>query len=303
MGSKSEYICTRKNLQKSNANQRLIRIFNTHGKNLSENVCLIRQEKRHMAELKIHQFPCLSDNYGVLIHDPESGATASIDAPEYQSVKSALSDMGWKLSHILNTHYHADHTGGNLQLKAESGCTIAGPAAEADKIPGIDVQLSDGDSYKFGNFEAKIFETPGHTAGHISYWFPEAELVFAGDTLFALGCGRLFEGDAQTMWTSLSKLMALPAATSVYCGHEYTLSNGEFALTIEPDNSELQTRVEEVRQLRISGRPTLPTTIGAELATNPFLRPSSPEIQSRLNMQGRPDWEIFGEIRKRKDRA
>lgn len=256
-----------------------------------------------MAELKIHQFPCLSDNYGVLIHDPQSGATASIDAPEYPSVKSALTDKGWNLSHILTTHYHADHTDGNLQLKEEYGCTVVGPSAEAGKIPGIDVQLAEGDTYEFGNFEARIFDTPGHTAGHIIYWFPQAEVVFAGDTLFALGCGRLFEGDARTMWSSLSKLMVLPAATSVYCGHEYTLSNGEFALTIEPENSELQNRVKEIRELRNADRPTLPTTIGTELATNPFLRTSSPDIQARLNMKGRDDWEIFGEIRKRKDQA
>ena len=189
-----------------------------------------------MAELNIYQFPCLSDNFGVLIHDPVNNLTASIDAPETAAVKKALSDKGWQLTHILTTHYHADHTDGNLDLKSEFNCTIVGPNAEGDKVPGIDVRVADGDSYQFGAFEAKVFDTPGHTAGHISYWLPEAEVAFVGDTLFALGCGRLFEGDAQTMWSSLSKLRALPASTQVYCGHEYTLSNAEFALTIEPGN-------------------------------------------------------------------
>ena len=256
-----------------------------------------------MAELDIYQFPCLSDNFGVLIHDPVNNLTASIDAPETAAVKKALSDKGWQLTHILTTHYHADHTDGNLDLKSEFNCTIVGPNAEGDKVPGIDVRVADGDSYQFGAFEAKVFDTPGHTAGHISYWLPEAEVAFVGDTLFALGCGRLFEGDAQTMWSSLSKLRALPASTQVYCGHEYTLSNAEFALTIEPGNTALQNRVEEIRKLRNADKPTLPTTIGLECETNPFLRPQSPEIQERLGMQGKSDAEIFGEIRLRKDNA
>lgn len=256
-----------------------------------------------MATLEIHQFPCLSDNYGVLIHDAENNVTASIDAPEASAVKKALAEKGWALTHILTTHYHADHTGGNMELKGETGCTIVGPKNEAERVPGIDVQVGDGDTVSFGAFTAKIFDTPGHTAGHISYWFPEAKVAFAGDTLFALGCGRLFEGDAQTMWNSLSKLKALPPETSVYCGHEYTQSNAEFAVTVEPGNHKLVARAEEIAALRAKGEPTLPTTIARELDTNPFLRPDSPEIRSNLNMADAQDWEVFGEVRRRKDNA
>lgn len=256
-----------------------------------------------MATLEIHQFPCLSDNYGVLIHDAENNVTASIDAPEAAAVKKALAEKGWTLTHILTTHYHADHTGGNLELKGETGCTIVGPKNEADRVPGIDVQVGDGDTVSFGAFTAKVFDTPGHTAGHISYWFPDAEVAFAGDTLFALGCGRLFEGDPQTMWNSLSKLKALPPETRVYCGHEYTQSNAEFALTVEPGNHRLVARAEEIAALRAKGEPTLPTTIARELDTNPFLRTDSEEIRSRLDMADAEHWEVFGEVRRRKDNA
>lgn len=254
-----------------------------------------------MAELEIHQFPCLSDNYGVLIHDPEANVTASIDAPETAAVKKALADTGWTLTHILTTHHHADHTGGNKSLKTETGCTIVGPRAEAAKVPGIDVQVGEGDSYRFGNFEARIFDTPGHTAGHICYWFPQAKVAFVGDTMFAIGCGRLLEGDAKTMWNSLSKLMALPPETTVYCGHEYTQSNARFALTVEPGNAALVKRAEEVDALRDRGEPTLPTTIARELETNPFLRTDSAEIRANLKMEDAEDWEVFGEVRRRKD--
>ena len=256
-----------------------------------------------MASLEIHLFPCLSDNYGVLIHDPENNLTASIDAPEASAVKNALAEKGWSLTHILVTHYHADHTGGNMELKGETGCTIVGPKNEADRVPGIDVQVGEGDTYDFGAYTAKVFGTPGHTAGHITYWFPKANLAFTGDTLFTLGCGRLFEGDAETMWNSLSKIKALPPETVVYSGHEYTQSNADFALTVEPGNAALQTRAEEVRDMRSRGEPTVPTTIARELETNPFLRPDSPEIQANLGMEGRELSEIFGEIRHRKDNA
>lgn len=256
-----------------------------------------------MANLEIHQFPCLSDNYGVLIHDAENDVTASIDAPEASKVKQALEEKGWTLTHILTTHYHADHTDGNLELKGETGCTIVGPKDEADRVPGIDVQVGEGDTYDFGAFTAKIFDTPGHTAGHITYWFPDASVAFAGDTIFAMGCGRLFEGDAKTMWNSLSKLKALPPETTVYCGHEYTKSNAEFALTVEPGNAALVDRAEEVAALRAKGEPTLPTTIARELETNPFLRADSAEIRANLDMAEAQDWEVFGEVRRRKDSA
>ena len=225
-----------------------------------------------MATLEIHQFPCLSDNYGVLIHDAENNLTASIDAPEAEAVRKALAEKGWTLTHILTTHYHADHTDGNLPLKEETGCTIVGPKNEADRVPGIDVQVGEGDTYDFGGFTAKVFDTPGHTAGHISYWFPDAKVEFAGDTMFAM---------------------------TVYCGHEYTQSNAEFALTIEPGNPLLVDRAEEVAAMRAKGQPTLPTTIARELETSPFLRVDSAEIRSRLDMDAAEDWEVFGEVRKR----
>ena len=256
-----------------------------------------------MADLEIHQFPCLDDNYGVLIHDPASSQTASIDAPEASAVKKALSEKGWSLTHILVTHHHIDHTGGNEELKSETSCTITGPRAEAAKVPGIDVQLGEGDTYDFGGFKADILDVGGHTTGHIAYHFPSAKVAFVGDTLFALGCGRVFEGTPEMMWSALDKLRSLPAETVVYCGHEYTLSNAEFAITIEPENAALQARCEDIKALRARGEPTLPTTIGLELETNPFLRTSSPDIRARLGMEGAQDWEVFAEVRRRKDNA
>lgn len=256
-----------------------------------------------MADLEIHQFPCLSDNYGVLIHDAEAGVTASIDTPDAAAVRAALKATGWRLTHILNTHHHGDHTGGNLEIKSETGCRIVGPRGEKDKIQGIDDAVGDGDSFMFGSFTVNVLETPGHTRGHISYHFPEANVAFVGDTLFALGCGRIFEGTPQQMHASLSKLAALPGDMLVYCGHEYTLSNGRFALTIEPDNPALQQRMVEVEALRKAGKPTLPTTMARELATNPFLRAHVPAIQRHLGMAGAPVWQVFAEIRERKNRS
>lgn len=256
-----------------------------------------------MLKLQIHQFPCLSDNFGVLIHDVERNLTASIDAPAAAAVEAALAATGWTLTHILTTHHHADHTDGNLALKAKTGCTIIGPKGEAARIPGIDKTVGQGDSFDFGSFKVEVLETPGHTAGHITYYIPAAKVAFVGDTLFAVGCGRVIEGDMRMMWASLKKLIALPADTAIYCGHEYTQSNIKFALTIEPGNAALQKRAAEVDALRIAGKPTLPTTMALELATNPFLRVASEEIQVRLDMKGRDDWEIFGEIRERKNRG
>jgi hydroxyacylglutathione hydrolase len=261
------------------------------------------QEARDMAELQIHQFNCLSDNFGVLIHDASQAVTASIDTPEAAAIEKALAEKGWRLTHILNTHHHGDHTGGNLALKGKYGCTIVGPRGEADKIPGIDVKVGGGDLYKLGSFDVEVIDTPGHTAGQINYFLPQAKVAFTGDTLFSLGCGRLFEKGAQEMWGGLEKLMRLPGDTMIYCGHEYTASNAKFALTIEPENQALQKRAEEVAALRAAGKPTLPTRLDRELATNPFLRPSSPAIQARLGMKGEPLWKIFGEIRARKDKG
>jgi hydroxyacylglutathione hydrolase len=256
-----------------------------------------------MSKLEIHQFPCLSDNFGVLIRDAGSGQVAAIDAPDAKAVAGALASKGWKLTHIFTTHHHGDHTDGNLALKAETKCTIIGPRGEAAKVPGIDRQVGEGDKFAFGEHEVRVLETPGHTAGHISYWIPSAGVAFVGDTLFAIGCGRVIEGNAQMMWSSLEKLMALPKETSVYCGHEYTQSNARFALTIEPENQSLQKRSKEVDALRAAGKATLPTTIGLELETNPFLRPNIPAIQQRLGLVGKPAWQVFGEIRERKNRS
>ena len=252
---------------------------------------------------EIHQFACLKDNYGVLLRDPGAGVVAAIDAPDGDEVAAALKSKGWTLTHILTTHRHGDHTDGNLQLKAASGCTIIGPKGEADKVPGIDQAVAEGDTFMLGSLEVRVLETPGHTKGHISYWIPSAEVAFAGDTLFALGCGRVFEGDAEEMWRSLSKLAALPPATRVYCGHEYTLANARFALTIEPENAALQARVLDIEAKRARGEATLPTRIDIELATNPFLRPQSPAIRKRLGLETAPDWQVFGEIRERKNKS
>lgn len=254
-----------------------------------------------MTSLEIFQFPCLSDNYGVLLHDPSTQATASIDAPDADAVFAALKEKGWSLSHILTTHHHHDHTGGNLALKQATGCIIVGPRAEAAKIPGIDIELSEGDTYSFGSTSAQIFETPGHTLGHINYWFEDQNLLFSGDTLFTLGCGRVFEGTMNQMWSSLQKLMALPGGTIVYSGHEYTIANAAFALSVEPGNAALRARSELIKELRAHNKPTVPTTVQLELETNPFLRPDSVEIQEHLGLIGADLEQVFGEIRKRKD--
>jgi hydroxyacylglutathione hydrolase len=254
-----------------------------------------------MAKLEIHQFPCFSDNYGVLIHDPERGETASIDAPEAAAVEKALSETGWRLTHILVTHHHQDHVGAIPELKAKWQCRVIGNGADAKRIPGLDATVEPGQRFDFAGHAAEIIDTPGHTVGHVAWHFAGDQVVFVGDTLFALGCGRVFEGRFEDMWSSLHKLKALPAGTTVYCGHEYTQSNARFALTVDPDNAALQRRAKEVDELRARGAPTLPTTIGLELATNPFLRADDPAIRSRLGLDRATDAEVFAEIRRRKD--
>jgi hydroxyacylglutathione hydrolase len=253
-------------------------------------------------QLEIRQFPCLKDNYGVLIHDSESGLTAAIDTPEAAAIERELAAAGWRLTHILNTHHHGDHTGGNLRLKATTGCIIIGPEAEAAQIPGIDTAVAEGSELRFAGHRLEVLDTPGHTSGHIAYVIGDAELAFVGDTLFALGCGRVFEGTMQQMWSSLAKLRRLPPATKVYCGHEYTQANAAFALTIEPGNRALEARAAEISKLRARGEPTVPTTIAAETATNPFLRWDSAEIRRRLGLDDAAPHEVFAEIRRRKDR-
>ncbi len=251
--------------------------------------------------LEVHQFPCLSDNYGYLIHDTESGFTAAIDTPEVEPINRALEEKGWKLTHILNTHHHFDHAGGNEALKEKWGCTIVGSASDADRIPGIDVRVGDGETFAFGGNEAQVFDVSGHTIGHIAYYFADAGVLFCGDALFALGCGRLFEGTPAQMWDSLQKLIALPDDTVVYCAHEYTQANARFAVSVEPQNDALQERAKEIDALRAEGKPTVPSTIGLEKATNPFLRPMSTDLQETIGLEGADLVEVFAETRRRKD--
>jgi hydroxyacylglutathione hydrolase len=251
--------------------------------------------------LAIEQFTCRSDNFGVLIHDPVSGVTASIDAPEEKPIGAKLAEKGWTLDHIFTTHHHNDHVEANLALKSAFGCKITGPSGEAAKIPGLDRAVGQGDKIAFGEFEIDVLETPGHTLGHISYVIPKAGVAFVADTLFAMGCGRVFEGTPEMMWNSLEKLLALPDTTQIYCGHEYTLANARFALSIEPGNADLVARAKDVEALRNAGKPTLPTTMAVEKKTNPFLRVDVPEIRANLGMADATPAEVFAEIRKRKD--
>ncbi len=254
-----------------------------------------------MHNLHIEQFSCLSDNYGYLVHDAKSGETAAIDTPDAAAIKAALDRRGWTLTYIWNTHHHYDHTGGNETLKAETGCTIIGPRGEGNKIPAIDHAIGEGDCVMLGTIKADVLDVGGHTLGHIAYYFADAGVSFVGDSLFALGCGRVFEGTMAQMWQSLNKLTALPAETKVYCAHEYTLANAKFARTIDPDNSALQKRISQIEDLRARGTPTIPTTIGLERATNPFLRADNMAIRTRLNMVHAADVDVFTEIRQRKD--
>ena len=251
--------------------------------------------------VEIEQFMCRSDNFGVLMHDPESGQTALIDAPEERPILEAVERTGWTPTMILTTHHHVDHVEANLALKERFGLTIVGPKAEADRIPGIDRTLVEGDTVQFGSHAISVIETPGHTNGHISYFLPDAKVAFTADTLFALGCGRLLEGSPAMMLASLRKLAELPLDTVVYCGHEYTLSNARFAVTVDPTNSALAARAKTIEALRSEDKPTLPTTIGEELATNPFMRWHDPAIRKHLGMEGASDEAVFAEIRKRKD--
>jgi hydroxyacylglutathione hydrolase len=254
-----------------------------------------------MQPIEVHMFPCLSDNYGYLIHDAEADLTAAIDTPAADTIQVALRDKGWRLTHIFNTHHHADHAGGNLALKAATGCQIVGPRADAARIPGIDVEVGDGDRFEFGRHAVEVFDTPGHTTGHIVYYLPDDGVAFVGDTLFSLGCGRLFEGTPAQMWGSLQKLMRWPDATRLYCAHEYTQANARFALTVEPGNAALVARSRDVDALRARNRPTVPTTLGEEKAANPFLRPSSAEIQRTVGCDGGDLVEVFARVRALKD--
>jgi len=249
-----------------------------------------------MTEIEI--VPCLSDNYAYLVKS--GSACAVVDPSEAAPVRAALARKGWSLTHILNTHHHLDHCGGNLALKEETGARIVGPGKDAARIPGLDVGVDETTGWEFDGRKVQVLEVPAHTRGAITFVIDGN--AFTGDTLFTLGCGRLFEGDPQMMWTSLSKLMTLSDETKVYCGHEYTQSNGRFALTLEPGNAALTTRMVDVTAARQAGKPTVPSTMGQEKKTNPFLRPDSAEIRKSLGMEKASDVAVFGEIRARKDK-
>jgi hydroxyacylglutathione hydrolase len=251
--------------------------------------------------LTIIQIPVLTDNYIYLIHDPVSGETAAVDPALAQPVLDVLAKKGWQLTYILNTHHHWDHVGGNLELKQKTGCKIIAAQSDRYRIPGIDIGVNEDDVISLGLHTARIISTPGHTSGHIVYYFAEDGALFCGDTLFVMGCGRLFEGTPEQMWNSLQKLEALPPSTRIYCTHEYTQTNGRFALAVEPDSSQLQQKMIEVQQLRAENKPTVPSTIEQERATNPFFRADSISIQKSLGLVGQSPLRVFTELRKRKD--
>jgi hydroxyacylglutathione hydrolase len=234
--------------------------------------------------VEIVRVPALSDNYIWLMHEPESGETIVVDPAEAAPVLAAAEARGWRITQVWNTHWHPDHTGGNAEVKAATGCTITGPAAEAERIPTLDRLVREGDRVGIGAIEAQVLETPAHTAGHVSYYLPSEQLAFVGDTLFAMGCGRLFEGDAEQMHGNLQRLAQLPPETRIYCAHEYTLSNARFAITVDPDNRALVERVAQVEAQRAREEPTVPTTIALERATNPFMRASSAQAFSDLRL-------------------
>jgi hydroxyacylglutathione hydrolase len=231
--------------------------------------------------LEVHQFACLSDNYGFLLHDPASGETACIDTPDADAYLREAAARGWQITHIWNTHWHPDHAGGNEAIKAATGCTVIAPAAEAAKIAGIDKTVTHGDIVCLGEYEAHVIDVGGHTMGHIAYHLPAAGIAFVGDSVFALGCGRMFEGTPPQFWESLSRIKALPPETLLYCAHEYTASNAKFALHADPDNTALQDYASAVTAARAADRPTVPTTLARELAANPFLRADDPGMQAR----------------------
>lgn len=249
--------------------------------------------------LQIHQFPCLEDNYGFLAHDPESGATATIDTPDAAEILRQADAKGWRITDIWNTHWHPDHAGGNAEIKAKTGARITGPA-EVERI-GLkpDRIIVEGEIAILGSNEARVLDVGGHTLGHVAYVFDAANVAFVGDALFALGCGRIFEGTAEQMWASLTKIAALPDDATLYCAHEYTQSNARFALSVDGDNPALQARAAEIARLRAANKPTVPMTLRQEKETNPFLR--APLFKDAMGMTGAQDWEAFAEVRGRKD--
>jgi hydroxyacylglutathione hydrolase len=251
--------------------------------------------------VEIRLIPCLADNYAVLLRDPATEAVAVVDAPEVAPILAALDQEGWNLTHILVTHHHTDHIAGVQTLKERFGATVIGPKAERDTIPGLDFAVVDGDPVAVGGLVGRVLETPGHTKGHIVFLFEDERLLFSGDTLFVMGCGRPFECDPPVLWESMLRLRALPDDIAVYCGHEYTLSNARFAASVDPDNAELLERLKEIEAKRAIGKPTLPTTIGAEKTTNPFMRADAADLAERIGLAGAEPGAVFTELRSLKN--
>jgi hydroxyacylglutathione hydrolase len=257
---------------------------------------------RNTMPLEIRTIACRADNYAFLAHDPRTGATLLVDVPEAAPILATLAETGWTLSDILLTHHHDDHVEGLAQVLASHPARVIGAAADAHRLPPLDLAVAEGDTFDVGGETGHVLDVSGHTVGHIAAHFPAAKALFTGDSLMALGCGRVFEGTFPMMWDSLSKMAALPGDTLVCSGHEYTQANGKFALTIEPDNPDLITRVADIAEARANGRATVPSLMSLELATNPFLRATQPSVQRHLGLEGTEPAAVFAEIRSRKDR-